>query len=184
MSSKTKAAQAAAKARWEKRPIENFPGYAIDSMGVVWCRRKRGPHGGFGKWRKINPSPNNKGYLYVTCSIDGERKRFYVHTLVLTAFIGPRPTGKKSRHLDGNQKRNWVSNLAWGTQVENEADKLLHGRRARGERNGTAKLRNGQIKSIRAALAKGTTGKSLATKFNVSVMTISLIRNRKIWKHV
>ena len=55
--------------------------------------------------------------------------RFRVHVLVLLAFVGPKPSQEsQARHLDGNRKNNRIDNLAWGTPVENCADRTGHGR--------------------------------------------------------
>jgi len=64
------------------------------------------------------------GYLATTINYDF----VFVHTLVLTAFVGPRPPSLEARHLNGNPQDNrWPENLAWGTHSENEKDKIKHG---------------------------------------------------------
>lgn len=50
-----------------------------------------------------------------------------------------------------------------------------------GERNGTTKLTEGQVREIRASAEKGT---HLAARFRVSVATISKIRSRRLWNHL
>ena len=50
-----------------------------------------------------------------------------VHRLVLEAFVGPRPEGMVARHLNGDPGDNRLENLAWGTQSENNYDKVRHG---------------------------------------------------------
>jgi hypothetical protein len=51
------------------------------------------------------------------------------------------------RHLDGNRSNNRLDNLAWGTPLENGADKARHGT-AKGERNGRAKLTAAKVRRI------------------------------------
>lgn len=78
--------------------------------------------------RSMSPAPSFGGYLGYVLRRKGKWKRLYIHTMVLEAFDGPRPTPKhQARHLDGNNRNNAAENLAWGTKVENEADKLRHG---------------------------------------------------------
>jgi hypothetical protein len=67
------------------------------------------------------------GYPLVNLSRDHKPKGFAVHQLVALAFIGPRPEGQEVRHWDGNPLNNNVSNLLYGTPVENAQDKLRHG---------------------------------------------------------
>ena len=67
------------------------------------------------------------GYLFLNLSKGGKKKRWSVHTLVLTAFVGPRPDGMECLHRDGDPSNNRVENLRWGTAQENAADMLRHG---------------------------------------------------------
>jgi hypothetical protein len=58
----------------------------------------------------------------------GEHKQHYVHTLVLEAFVSPRPEGMCACHIDGDPLNNCVENLRWGTYSENNHDIVRHGR--------------------------------------------------------
>lgn len=71
-------------------------------------------------------------YLAVSMHSGLRQKNNSVHLLVLAAFVGPRPEDQEGRHLDGDRSNNRLPNLAWGTKLENEADKDRHGRRPRG----------------------------------------------------
>lgn len=72
--------------------------------------------------------PGCQMYLSVSLSKNGAVQIRTIHELVLAAFIGPRPSDKHvARHLNGNHLDNSLSNLAWGTQTENMADKFVHG---------------------------------------------------------
>jgi Zn ribbon nucleic-acid-binding protein len=81
---------------------------------------KQTPTGGHGKSGK-----------YLTVSLvaqDGSRKRHYVHVLMLETFVGPRPFARaESRHLDDDGKNNRIENLVWGTQSENNDDRVNNG---------------------------------------------------------
>lgn len=68
------------------------------------------------KGRILKPGPNNSGHVTVAI---GQRNSRLVHTLVLEAFVGPRPEGCDSLHLNHNPKDNRLSNLKWGTRGEN-----------------------------------------------------------------
>lgn len=77
------------------------------------------------------------------------------------------------RHLDGNPANNRLSNLKWGTKVENESDKRRHGTSNVGPRNGQAKLNVDQVAEIRRRYAVGgVTQLALAREFGVSDGTI------------
>jgi hypothetical protein len=59
----------------------------------------------------------------------GIRRTAYVHALVLQAFVGARPVTKdrgEIRHLDGDKTNNKLTNLVYGTVVENGADRVKH----------------------------------------------------------
>ena len=138
------------------RDVAGFPGYRISDAGRV-----AGPRG------HIIRGDGVRGYTRVT--LCGEtRERRLVHHLVLEAFAGARPTGAIARHLSGDHSDNRAVNLAWGTPAENAADRERHGRTARGESNGSAKLSDAQIAQIRAIHAIGLPARAIGRAFKIS----------------
>ena len=104
--------------------------------------------------------------------------------LVLEAFVGPKPAGKETRHLDGNETRNRLSNLKWGTRKDQFDDQVKHGTDTRGERNGGAKLSGKQVEEIRRRLSTGQKGVDLAKRFGVGGATITRIKKRQRYANV
>lgn len=95
-------------------PIGGSPGYFISDQGDVF-----GPRG------KMKCSVlQGQGYIYVT--IGGRRAR--VHTLVLEAFVGPRPPGLVTLHANDIRNDNRLENLSWGTLTQNSQDCVRRGR--------------------------------------------------------
>jgi hypothetical protein len=123
----------------------------------------------------------NDGYGYITFTFQGQRiSRRGIHAVVLEAFVGPRPKGKYACHKDGDKSRNWLSNLYWGTPVENQTDRVLHGNGQGGEENGSAKLTKRQ--ALKILIIDQETGLScykIAAMFKVCGQTICDIRNFK-----
>lgn len=70
------------------------------------------------------------GHLYVGLWKEGKQKHWFVHTLVLSAFVGPCPDGMECLHGDGNPANNRVENLRWGTPSNNTLDSVRHGTHA------------------------------------------------------
>lgn len=81
------------------------------------------------------------------------------------------------------QKRCRESNLRWGTRQENEADKLEHGTRAHGERNGHSRLKETDVRDIRSRAGK-VSRRLLANEYGVCRTHIDGIINRRTWKHL
>ena len=52
---------------------------------------------------------------------------FYVHRLVLEAFVGPCPEGMEACHNNGVPDDNRVENLRWDTRSANRLDRVAHG---------------------------------------------------------
>lgn len=129
--------------------------------------------------RPLKPTPNTRGYLKFPAWVDGKRLTFQVHAVVCETFHGPRPTPEhQARHLNGDKLDNRAGNVAWGTPAENTADKVRHG---------TLKvaLTEQQVRSIRRQYATGGLSlRDLAVEYGVSKKTISVVVNRKQWKHV
>lgn len=111
-------------------------------------------------------------------------KTTYVHQVVARTFLGPRPAGYETRHLDGNKTNNHVSNLAYGTSAENKADSKRHGTNNAGERNGVARLTDMDVRWMRVYSAMGFSYTALALCFGVSLTPAWNAINGKTWAHV
>lgn len=123
------------------------------------------------------PVPYQAVYLE---SPDGS-KCFLMHSLVLHAFRGERPTGMVGRHLDGDARNNKLTNLEWGTQLQNGSDQRRHGRTLAGVRNHNAKLTADAVRAIRASSRPNT---HLASEYGVRKETISNIKRGAAWATV
>ena len=64
----------------------------------------------------------------VVMARDGINRNVFVHTLVLTAFMGPRPSGQEACHWNGDASDNRLENLRWDTRSGNRRDMIRHGR--------------------------------------------------------
>ena len=68
----------------------------------------------------LKPTLTSTGYEYVSLAQKtGKAKKLRVHTLVLAAFVGPRPEGLVANHKDRVKTNNRPENLEWVTQSEN-----------------------------------------------------------------
>jgi hypothetical protein len=102
------------------------------------------------------------------------------HTLVLAAFVCPRPDGMEGCHNDGNPWNNNLPNLRWDTPQANQADRVRHGTTNRGERCGAAKLTLEQVRAIRADTRLQ---RLIAADYGVAESAISRIKGGKRWQH-
>jgi hypothetical protein len=109
--------------RW--LPVPGYDGmYDVSDRGRV---RSWYPWRGNSVPRILAPQLNNYLYDSFSLCLNGVNVRRKAHHLVLLAFVGPRPEGMETRHLDGNPRNNSLSNLAYGTHTENMQDKIRHG---------------------------------------------------------
>lgn len=92
----------------------------------------------------------------------GKKNIQKVHMVVAATFLGRRPPGKVTRHLDGNRQNNSITNLCYGTQSENQMDRYSYGGRM-------GKLSPLDVKEIRKILEEGIMGrKDVADQFGVT----------------
>jgi hypothetical protein len=104
-----------------------------------------------------------------------------VSRLLCREANGEPPTSKHdAAHSCGKGHLGCVTkrHLQWKTQIENAADKLLHGTDGRGEKHPLAKLTEAQVREIRAATIPQ---KTLAAKFGVNRSTICQIKSGQRW---
>lgn len=107
------------------RQIDGFEGrYEVSSLGRVrsWTPAKVGG--------TLRPTPHKDRYRVTLYSDTGRAVHRYVHRLVADAFLGPRPEGLETRHLNGNPLDNRAANLAYGTTSDNQLDSVRHGTHA------------------------------------------------------
>lgn len=154
------------------KPVPGFVGiYEVSDQGSVRCMRARQ---GVTVGKILKGKTNKDGYVRVVLNNSpAAPKDMLVHVLVLSAFKGPRPEGKESRHLNGVPDDNRLDNLDWGTPVENAADRALHGTQVRGEKHSHAKLTDAQVQEIRAS---DLPQKQLGQAYGVTQQTISDIK--------
>lgn len=169
------------------KTLIDFPAYRISNKGNIQSRWKRGSYYSEFKcvdiWKELPKHYDGNGYLMVhLCDGNGRVKSIRIHILVAEYFIGLKPKDKHVvRHLDSNKENNDVTNLAYGTYLENEHDKIENG--TWNTRRGGAKITPLQVKEIREKL-KTASQKELAEEYNVSRPTITRIANNKIWKEL
>jgi hypothetical protein len=139
--------------------------YAVSDRGRVFSFNREQLLSQNIKRRKNLKSRGSDKYYFVELSNNGIAKRFYVHTLVLTAFRGPRQEGQECRHLDGNPLNNNLSNLEWGTYWDNRADWYKHRKKI--------KLTPELVEYIRTSTKSL---RELATELGVSKSTVHYAR--------
>lgn len=93
--------------------------YDVRADGTVWTTYRERPRA-----MHVYPAGGN-GYLTVKLRVNGRRIGYKVHVLVAQKFLGPKPFDDAVvRHMDGDQTNCAASNLRYGTQKENIADKF------------------------------------------------------------
>ena len=158
--------------------IDRFPCYEFDERGFVVSFVKKFP-------RVLRPIKMGQYVGLQLKRADGHIEKAYLHRLICEAHNGPCPSGMECRHLDGDKSNNAASNLAWGTRLENEQDKIAHGSIASGEANGMAKLTADQVRQMRSVRAEtGDSYAKIAKSFGVSTMTAHRAINGKLWRNV
>lgn len=119
---------------------------------------------------------NMQGRRQVALCREGQTRRYQVHTMVLLAFVGPRPEGMEGRHMDGNHLNNRADNLEWGTHRENMLDKRRHGTACTPK-----KLTYHDVVAIRADT---DSHRKIAVKYGVSQVTIHMVKTGKTWANM
>lgn len=186
--------------RYKNLYFLGFPGYRVGDDGSVWSRMShRGRGTGLGStscirgtWRRLSLNNLINGRVPITLHSKGYVKTFFVHRLVLMAFVGPCPEGMEACHFpDRDPTNNRLDNLRWGTHLENVSHKIVHGTNVgnrgncRGELQGSSKLTDSIVLKIRRLFASGRyTQVELASRFGVRQGIISGIVRGVAWTHV
>jgi hypothetical protein len=154
------------------RPIPGYPHYEAGSNGAirtyyVWHSKTRRVAA---TPRVVRPHFNKRLGYYMVPVIrgDGKYTNQYVHVLVALAFHGLPPKGQEVRHDNGVKTNNRSDNLIYGTRLDNNRDKLRHGKQPRGSRHHWAKLSHRQLMSIFQMRGRGRLQQEIADRLGVS----------------
>lgn len=157
-----------------------------------------------GRCGKLNPHYHGGRYIspsgYVMILIPGPGRSEYIpeHRLVMEQHLGrPLTNDEIVHHKNRIKTDNRIENLEL---MANSKHSSIHARSGEsgfillrqkhqhmpwsGEKNGNAKLKEEDIRVIRVLAKQGLTNTTIAIRFSVSSVLISLIVRRKLWKHI
>lgn len=131
---------------------------------------------------------DKEGYLHVSLYKNKNVKSHTIHRLVLFSFK-PKEYFENCvvNHKDGNKSNNTLDNLEWCTITENNQHACDIGLKigCKGEKNGSTKLKENQIRKIRLDYKNKIFNQTELSKiFNVSITTIGNIVKNKTWSHI
>lgn len=172
-----------------KGVVENGDFYEVSNYGNVRSidRMVTNARGTYLQSSVVLKQTKRRGYLEVGLNKNATGKIYGVHRLVALAFI-PNPNNKPQvNHIDGNKINNHADNLEWATRSENVQHAYDNGLASgpKGEKNGSAKLTERQVKIIKQLLrgnklTHGEIGELVGVKHN----RISAINRGESWTHV
>lgn len=158
--------------------------YEVSSFGRVKSLQRKiwgGSSFYFSKEKILKNRPDKYGRDRAHLCVDAKHKDVFVHTLVATAFIGPKPEGMQCCHNDGNNKNNRLENLRWDTPKNNQNDRYKHGTDNSCERSPLHKLSLEDVKKIRADHRPQM---KIAEEFGIVQQHISRIKAGIRWSHI
>jgi transcriptional regulator with XRE-family HTH domain len=157
--------------------LKDYPDYMVDECGVVVSLKK-------GEWRVRKQGSSGNGYRIVALYERGKTSNKSIHSLVMAAFIGPRPPGLVINHKNGIKTDNRLENLEYVTQAQNDQHSRDTGlTNSYGENNGSAKLSDTQAAQLLAF--RGTMLlREAAAQFGVSQTLVNHIWNGRTRQHL
>jgi len=154
-----------------------FKGYYADPSGHIYSSWNTA-----GKItdrrRLLKTTITDKGYCRVWMA--GSMKA--VHRIILMTFCRMPRSFEEANHKNGIKTDNRLDNLEWMTRSMNEIHAYKMGLKSKaGENHHGNKLSAEEVLEIRSSDLRN---KELAKHYRVSTGLISMIKNKKIWKHL
>lgn len=125
----------------------------------------------------------NSGYGTITTRPGKTRYASHI-ALVLDGRPRPKPPGDHALHGDcSNPLCVNAKHLRWGSAKQNSDDRVRLNRNnpLKGELHFAAKLTDDAVRDIRTS---GRLGVELAREYGVTVSLVSMVRHRRVWKHI
>lgn len=167
------------------KDIPKYDGrYAVSDLGRVLRKGRVSCIGRVLPDRIFIPQTALRGGYLMVSLVGSIRRTVPIHSLVLLAFIGPRPHNHDVNHLNGIRTDNRLTNLEYCTRSKNELHKHRILLSCVGSKMWNAKLQESDIPQIRAMHAAGMTHQNISDKFKVSRRLIGGIVKRSRWRHV
>jgi hypothetical protein len=171
----------------EWRPVAGYEGYyEVSNFGDVRSVTRDLPFKGTlapRAGKNLSPETCHAGHRRVRLWKEGIGRRFFVHRLVLEAFVCPCPAGMEACHNDNDAGNNRISNLRWDTRGGNFRDKSRFGTNPVGERASRSKLTKSQVLEIRS-IGKSVPASTIAGEYGVTPSAIRAILNGRNWRHI
>lgn len=140
---------------------KDIPGYGnfymASSLGRIKCKQriveKMTRNGRLCKQlyreRILSGCADELGYARIHLGFNGKKVSRAVHSLVLEAFVGPRPDGMECCHNNSIPGDNRPSNLRWDSHFENNQDRVRRGSYLTGQNHKMAKLSLEDVAALR-----------------------------------
>ena len=161
-----------------KRIIEGF--YEVSDRGHI--RRIAGGRGT--KPGMLVRQQFKQGYQSVCLSKEGWARRYYVHRLVASAFLGPCPPNMVVNHKDGDKANNNIFNLEYVTYKQNSQYAGASGQLVQGAQHAFTKLTAEDVQEIRRKASAGVRNKDICQEFRLAPATVHSIVHGRTWKRV
>ena len=125
------------------KPVPEWEGwYEVSDIGrvrsvdrvVTYADGRRARYKGRVLAVMTRPWPGGRARRVVGLHRAGEHKTYFVYTLVIAAFVGPRPEGYDICHNNGDSADDRIGNLRYDTTSENIRDAVRHGTHGRTSR--------------------------------------------------
>ena len=162
---------------WDDRYAiaKNGDFYSRCAMGAA-AKTKR-----YTNWRLNKPvMPTSKRNPYIVHTV-GRGNVHCLHMLLTETFFGKRPDGMCVRHIDGNPLNNSLFNLAYGTQKENQQDRVEHGSAIRGVDCHMTKLSEWDVRLVREMAASGISQVDISNKLGLDRRHVNDLVHGKKW---
>jgi hypothetical protein len=158
----------------EYRPVKDFENlYLVSNKGNIKSVKSN---------KILKPYIKN-GYYGLTLSKNNIHYSKSNHVVEAEVFLIKKDEECEINHKNGNKLDNNITNLEWCTHKFNMDHASKTNLMKKGTQHGLSKLTEENIKEIRE-LSKTLTGVDISKKFNISPKNVSLIINRKTWKHI